>query len=431
MESGSDAQANVASPESAARFEAQYNPFISPQLEDPYPIYARARREAPLFFSPVLNMWVLSRHDDITAVLKDHATFSSADMLKNSYEHVPEALEVLRQGGYARMPLTVDNSPPSHTRVRAAVNKAFTPRRTAMLEPAIRATANALIDSFAAEGKVDLMARFAAPLPLHTMTRLLGVPAEDMNTLKSWSDDWAAFLWAPLPPEGQIACARSMVAYLNYCTSFVEERWRSPKDDLMSDLIRVQDEGSKPALSDAELAYMLNDLIFAGHGTTLNGIGNPVKLLLQNPSSWQALRDQPEFLPAAVEELLRLDAPSQSLLRTAAREVKIRDVTIPEGARLCLLIGSANHDEAVFPEPARFDPQRKNLERTLVFGQGIHLCLGLALARLQIRIALELLGRRLSNLRLSPDQTFVYKPNLIFRGVDRLEVTWDGTAPAA
>jgi cytochrome P450 len=406
----------------------QYNPFVSPQLEDPYPTYARARREAPVFLCPALQMWIVSRYDDITAVLKDHATFSSADMLKNSYEHAPEALQVLKEGGYARMPLTVDNSPPSHTRVRGAVNKAFTPRRTATLEPIVRAITEELIDGFAPDGKGDLMESFAVPLALQTIMRFIGVPLEDMKTLKAWSDDWAAFIWAPLPKEGQIKCAESMVAYLRYGMNFVEERRRSPRDDLMSDLIRGQAEGAESALSDAEMAYMINDLIFAGHETTTNGLANSVKALLSHPDQLALLREQPELLPAAVEELLRADPPSQCLMRTVTREAQVAGVTLAAGTRLCLMLGSASHDEAVFPDPERVDLKRKNLDRTLVFGQGIHSCLGPSLARLEIRVALEILTRRLRNLRLVPDQTFVYKPNLIFRGVTRLEIMWDERA---
>jgi cytochrome P450 len=222
-----------------------------------------------------------------------------------------------------------------------------------------------------------------------------------------------------------------MVAYLRYGMNFVEERRRSPKDDLMSDLIRTRTEGGQEALTDAEMAYMLNDLIFAGHETTVNGIGNSVKMLLSHPDQQALLREQPELLPSAVEELIRVDPPSQCLMRTVTRETEVRGTTLPLGARLCLLLGSANHDEMVFPDPERVAFQRKNLERILTFGQGIHSCIGPSLARLEIRIALELLSRRLKNLRLVPDQTFVYTPNLIFRGVTRLDALWDEKLPAA
>lgn len=414
----------------ALTFADRYNPFVSPQLEDPYPTYAAARREAPIFFSPVLSLWVVSRYEDIIPIYRNPAVFSSSCVITARYEATPEAARVLEAGGYVRSPLTVDNDPPDHTRVRQAVNKAFAPARVARLEAHIRATARELVGAFERDGRADLVARFFFVLPLYVMLDLLGLPRADMQRVRAWGEAWAAFMWAPLAPEQQLECARSMVEYLDYCRAHVAARKAAPGDDLLSDLVRGQSDGT-PALSDLEIAMMINDLLFAGHETTKNTLANMVKLLLEHPDQWADLLANPELVPGAIEEAMRMDSPVQVALRVTTTEVEVAGTTLPRGAGVCLVIGSANHDEAAVPDPERFDIRRKKPERHLTFGHGIHFCLGAMLARLEARVAVGVLTERLRGLRFASEEPISYRPNLLLRGPERLILAWDPPADAA
>ena len=400
-----------------------YNPFISPQLEDPYPVYARARHEFPIFRSSVLGMWVVSRYEDILAIYRNPRQFSSADVLRPRHEPSAEALQVLRGAGYIRTPLTVDNDPPAHTRIRVTISDAFSPRRITLLEEKVRALTHELVDGFARDGQVELVERFAFPLPLRVLLELLGLPREDAGRIKRWSDDWAAFMWAPLEPEQQVACARSMAAYLRYCLEVVAQRKRSPGNDLLSALVHPP-AGDTFRLSDMEAALMLNDLLFAGHETTVNALSNAVKLLVSHPETWEALRRNASLLPMAAEESLRLEPPVHCSVRTATSEAQVAGVSVPQGEQLCLLIASANRDESRFPNPDTLNLERGGQQRGLSFGHGIHYCVGASLARLSIRVALEVLGQRLPDLRLVPGQAFTYKPNLLLHAPSKLHLSW-------
>jgi cytochrome P450 len=413
-----------------ARLATRFNPFVSPQLEDPYPTYAIARRVAPVFYSPVLAMWVVSRYDDITSVLRDNEAFSSANTLKSRNIPSPEALGILEAGGYERKPLIVDTDPPDHARKRSAIVKAFTPARVARLRPQIREIAHDLIDAFEREGRADLMAQFAYNLPVLVILDLLGLPRQDALRIRRWGNSWAAFMWTPLSPAEQVECAHHMVEYLHYCKDQVRARKAAPRDDLLSDLLRGQ-EDSASALSDLEIALMVNDLLFAGHETTSNAIGIGMKLLLTHPDQWASLRADPRLYPSAIDEILRMDSPVQIIPRTTTREVRIAGVTVPAHANICLLIGSANHDELFGPDAERFDIRRPKADKVISFSHGIHYCAGAALARMELRLAIEALGDRLRDLRLAPDQTISYLPSLILRGPSRLEIAWDANALAA
>jgi cytochrome P450 len=405
-------------------FAERYNPFVSPQLEDPYPVYATARREAPVFFSPVLSLWVVSRYDDMVPIFRDHAAFSSEIVTKARYEPTPEAAALLAEGGYVRKPLTVDNAPPDHTRVRTAVNKVFSSARIAKLEASTRATAEELVGGFEKDGRVDLVKGLAYALPLAVMLDLLGLPREDTARIRKWGQAWAAFMWAPLSPEEQLQCARGMIEYMHYCQAQVAARKETLRDDLLSDLIRGQSDDAA-SLTDLEIASVINDFLFAGHETTLNAIGNGVKLLVQHPDQWADLRANPELMGDAIHELLRMDAPVQVGLRLTTREVEVAGTKIPAGNGVCLLLGSANHDETWVTDGDRLDIRRKKPERHLAFGHGIHFCVGAMLARMELRAALSVLGERLRNPRLAPDATITYTPNLMIRGPARLDLVWD------
>ncbi|MGH8348942.1 MAG: cytochrome P450, partial [Pseudomonas sp.] len=315
---------------------------------------------------------------------------------------------------------------PAHTRLRLLIRQGFTPRRLAALEPVIREVANNLVDTFAADGQVDLISQFAYPLPLTVILGMLGVPAHDMPTMRRWTQESIAlnFASATLPLEQQVAYAQGKLAFQRYTRDLVTERAQAPREDLISHLLRARQEGIPP-LSTEEVSSLIPGLIIAGHESTAKLIGNTMRLLLTHPEQRQALQRDPNLTAAAVEEGLRIDAPVLGMVRTTTREVTVGGVALAAGARLFLLYGSANHDETYFTDAEQFHPDRARRTSHLAFGHGIHFCLGAPLARLEARIAIETLGRRLPGLRLAPEQSFAHVPSLVFRGLACLGLVWD------
>ena len=404
--------------------EIAFDPLDPTQRSDPFPVYAEARREAPVFYAPAFDLWVVTRYDDVLAMLKDHEAFSSRNALRSSpREPLPEVREVLAQG-WPRMPIIVDSDPPLHGRIRRPITKAFTPRRVGELAPRIEAIALELLDGFAADGEADLVERFAWPLPLRVMGELIGVPADDLRWLHERSRDWLSVYGATGSVEEQVAAAEGTVELQRYFVTAMEERTRDPRDDLMSALIAAVAEEDEP-LSIVELAGVPLDLLVAGHVTVTRAIGSALVLLLREPGSLDELRGDPELVGPAVEEILRLESPAQGLFREALRDVEVGGVRLPRGARLMVHFGSANRDEAVFADADLYDPHRSDVGRHIAFGKGIHFCIGAPLARLELSIALPLLLERLPCLRRTDDGPLAYDPIFFARGLSSLRLAWD------
>lgn len=406
-----------------ANLGEQFMPVAGDHLQDPYPFFRRARREQPVFFSPVFHMWFVTRYEDVMAVLMDPQTYSSRDTIPTHPEMAPEVREAL--AGYRNPKHLINADPPDHTRMRSLMNHAFTPRRVTALEPSVREIANSLIDGFIDRGRVDLMDAFAYPLPLTVILRMIGVPPEDLKSCRRWSNSISEWAWGQqvLPVERLAACARGMVEFMHYTEALVEARRRDPQDDLISHLLGAREEGVDP-LSPEALVDIIPGLILAGNETTANLIGNTILLLLSHAGLWEEVRADPAAAERAVEEGLRMDASVTGMPRTATRAVELGGVQIPAGSMLFLLYGSANHDDAHFARPESFDIHRGKDAVHLAFGRGIHYCIGAPLGRLEARVAIELLAGRLPGMRLDPEQDFARKPNLLFRGLARLNVNW-------
>ncbi len=398
---------------------AEFQPFVNPQLDDPYSFYKRARSEEPLFYSPLLNGYVLTRYEDILTVLKDPARFSSADNLQPIVRYTPEVIGVLRQG-FPMVRDLVNSDGDQHKRLRAPFLKVFAPERLQAMEDSIRAIANRLVDGFVNHGHAEIISQFTHPLPLEVILTMYGVPLEMMADIKKWCYDMTALFSSQLTPEQQLECARSFVAIQQAVAGLIEERRKAPRNDLISN---IQDSG----LSMNEMVIVLCGLIVAGHKTTSHLISNGLKILLERPQLWQALCDDPSLIPAALEEVLRYDAPVPAMIRTTTQEVELAGVTLPLGTRLFLMYGSANRDETPYPDADRFDIGRfKQVSANhLAFGHGVHHCIGSNLARREARIALEILSKRLPNLRLRPNQQLTHIPTLMNRGFTHLHVEWD------
>ena len=398
--------------------------MVSPHREDPYSIFADLRQEEPVCHSPIFNMWLISRHDDVVQMLNDPRRFTAEGAFsKLSAAFQPEAWALLSQS-HTFTALNMLISEAEHTRLRGPLSKLFAAQQIARHEAMIRRTAAALIDRFAPGGPVDLIEQFAYPLPLQVLFELVGAPMEDVLEIQRGVEAVAACMLSVVPPDQQVEVARRVLAYERYWIDLIARRRADPRDDILSTLVQAIDAG-EARLSQPELVATISaNLILGGHETTVKAIGNGLYHLLTHRERWQALIDDPTLIPGAVEELIRLDGVSLGFFRTTTEPVEVRGVTIPRGETVLLLYASANRDERRFEGPATFDPRRPNLNDHVGFGRGVHYCLGAHLARMELRVVLELLTTRLPGLRLVPDQELRYASSLAMRGLEHLMATW-------
>jgi len=398
-----------------------YCPFSDEQREHPYAFYALLRQQEPITYSPEVASWLITRYKDIRSILAQPDLFSSRDVTRPVTNVTPATSKVLAQG-YAMMPNAISSDGLNHQRFREPYVKAYAAARTIKHEGRVREAVNRLVDELMPARHADIITQFAYPLTLEVLLHTMGIPQERMADAKRWSKDLIAFLYSPLSEERQVECAHGLVAFQHYIASLIEERRKEPREDAISEMVHSQVAGAEP-LSMNELVSALCGLVMAGHKTTIDLIGNGLVLMLNSREHWQKLGEHPELLPTTIEEILRYDSPVQALSRTTTDQVTIGDVTLPAGARLLLVFGAANLDEKQFPEAASFDMQRLP-NRHLGFGYGIHFCVGAPLARLEGRVAFEVLTQRLPQMRLVPDQPLMHSSILAFRGYQRLEVEW-------
>jgi cytochrome P450 len=402
-----------------------FNPLVPPHLEDPYPVYAQAREEAPVFFSPIHGAWVVTRYEDVLAILRDPRRFSSAHRFRNPVAPSPAVQAELAQLP-AEIRLLVNEDPPTHRRTRNLVSQAFSPKHVMAMAPRIHAIAHDLVDQFCAVGKADLVRQYTYPLPMRVLLEFVGLPVEDADFIKQWCQEHILLNVPGMSEEQQLKSARTEVAFRRYADTLIAERRHHPQPDLLSALIHAEVDGER-SLDDRELNALLQQLLFAGHETTTNLLSSTFFHLLRQPDLWHALQAHPSLVPNAVEEGLRYDAPIPGMFRTATQDVHVAGVAIPAGARIFLAFASANRDEGRFATPEQFDVGRVNADKHLSLGHGIHFCLGATLARLEARIGIEVLLQRLPDLRLVPGQQITYLPSLINRAMQHLYVIW-GTA---
>jgi len=396
-----------------------FHPF---DLADPFPFYEWARRQAPVFFSPELNYFVIARYADIKAVFDDWKTFSSENAQAPLRPIGEDARRIMREGGFTAYSGLSARVPPDHTRIRKVVQGCFGVRRFRAIEPQIRAIVNKAIDTVIHKGAADFFREFAYDVPALVLFKLVGVPDADVPKVKAWGVSRSLLTWGNLSDHEQVPHARNMVDYWRYCQDLVRQRREREGDDLPSDLLREQKTGAD--ISDDEIAGVLYSVLFAGHETTTTLIGNGLRELLQHRDGWEALVADPSLIPAAVDEVLRFAPSIVAWRRKALNDTSINGVPVPKGSNILLLIGSANRDDTVFSDPQHFDIHRKDARKHLAFGYGIHTCVGQQLAKIEFIIALEELARRMPGLRLKPDQTFEFARNSSFRVPTALHVEW-------
>ena len=368
---------------------------------NPYEIYERLRRDDPVHRMRLINAWSLTGYEDAQTILQDHKRFSSGD---NKLEYAP----------YRTM---LDLDPPDHTRLRGLVSKAFTPRAVAALGPRVEQIVEELLNDLAGKKRFDLISEFAYPLPVIVIAEMLGIPARDRDRFNVWSNDIALAV-EPVLTNAEIArvqrASDEIVAYFEEIIALRRDR---PEDDMLSALLAAEEEGDK--LTHDELIGTLMLLLVAGNETTRSLIGNGMLALLKNPAQLQRLRDRPELLDSAIDELLRYDSPVQFIIRVVMEETEFKGRRLRAGQKMMILVGAANRDPAVFTAPNELDIGRREKSH-ISFGRGIHYCLGSPLALLEARAAFAGLLERFSSIRLLSDPE--NRNQIVVRGVEDLWV---------
>jgi hypothetical protein len=381
--------------------------------EDPYPILDELRRREPVHHDETFKRWILTRHEDVAAVLRDRAhgvdphkgapdTYASVHLAPN----VPPS------------PSIIFLDPPAHTRLRGLVSKAFTPRAVEAMAPRIQAITDRLLDAVAGREDFDVISDFASPLPIEVICDMLGIDAERQSDFKVWSEALVLAFDPMLTDEGRQQMTAGLGAMHTYFEEIVQARRGSPKDDLISALIAAEESGEK--LTNLEIVTMCSLLLAAGNLTTTDLIGNGVLVLLKHPGELAKLRADPSLIKNAVEELLRFESSIAQATRILAHDVELPEATISAGQTVIPMTAAAHRDPAAYPDPHRFDVTRKDTHH-YAFGGGIHTCLGAPLARIETQIALGALIKRFPKLRLAGDP-LVWRHLPGFRAVTSLRV---------
>ncbi|HEV8541002.1 MAG TPA: cytochrome P450 [Verrucomicrobiae bacterium] len=380
------------------------NLFSDEMRRNPYPVYEQLRNASPLLHVAPLDAWLVFDYEGVKRVISDHDAFTS--------RVGPEWLVFL--------------DPPRHTRLRALIAKAFTPRVVANLEPRIQRLARELLDEKIERGEMDLATDFTIPLPMIVIAEMVGVPVEDRERFKQWSDVILALSYGFFKGEAEAKATSDFrattVEMYEYVGRLMEERRKSARDDLLTKLVEAEVEGEK--LSQGDVVAFVQLLLVGGQETTTNLVNNSILCFLQHPGELARLRANPALLPSAIEEVLRYRSPFQWTLRAPLRDVELHGQTIPRGKRVLAVLGSANHDPKHFNDPARFDIMR-DPNPHIAFGHGIHFCLGAPLARLEAKVALSEILARLKNFRLPSAEPWEPRKALNVHGPARLPICFE------
>ena len=404
---------------------ADLDPFHPDVVQEPHAFYAALRREAPLYRLPNGAYYLISRYRDVRDAAMDLEVYSSnlvAVMMQG--QERPELLSLSAGGATGAVDALAIADPPVHARQRKLSNKAFSMRRVAALEPAIRALAESLVGAILPQGgsrwsSADWMREVAVPLPMTVIAGLIGLPSEDIPQLKRWSDAAVSLLSGVNTPAQLAESAGQVGELIAYFGERVDEAALAPEDDVIGDLVRSQ--ARERALTRDEVLSILLQILTAGNESTTSLIGSALLLLLENPDVEQRIRADRALLEPFIEEALRLESPFHGHFRLVRRDTEVAGEPLPEGSRVMLLWSAANRDGDEFPNPDAIDLARRNAKAHLGFGIGIHHCIGAALARLETRVVLETLLARTSALRRA-DGKVAHVPSLLVRCLAALPV---------
>lgn len=408
-----------------AAHAAAFDPFEGAFHLDPSQALRWSRAQAPVFYSAKLGYWVVSRYGDVKAVFRDNVTFSPCIALEKITPFGPEADATLAKHHYDMRRTLVNEDEPAHMDRRRALMHSFLPEEVAQHEPMARRLAREYVDRFIDRGQADLVDEMLWEVPLTVALHFLGVAEEDMETLRRYSIAHTVNTWGRPTPEEQVAVAEAVGNFWTYAGQVLEKMRADPSGPgWMKYALRRQKELPE-VVTDSYLHSMMMAGIVAAHETTANATANALRLLLENRESWEEICADPALIPNAVEECLRLSGAIIAWRRLATCDTRVGGVDIPKGAKLLIVMTSANHDERHFESADVFDIHRDSAVDHLSFGYGSHQCLGKNLARMEMRVFLEELTRRLPHMELVPDQRFDYLPNIAMRGPLHLHVRWD------
>ncbi len=377
--------------------------------DDPHEVWTWMRREAPVYYDEAAAVWGIAAYDDVLAIEKDPVTFSSHRAPRPHGDHLP-------------MMISMDD--PEHRQRRGLVNRGFTPRRIAEMEPAVAALCARIVDRVCQRGSCDFVWDVAAPLPLMVIAELLGFDVEAHEDLLRWSDDLMRATTLDPTPEQAQAGFDAMLGFREFQLGVIADRRRAPRDDLVSKLCQAEVEGGR--LDDESIVNEALLILIGGDETTRHVISGGMLALLEQPEQLDALRADPGLLPVAVEELLRWVSPVKNMARTATRDVEVHGRQLHEGDQLMLFYPSANRDEDVFPLAQTLDIRRQPNPH-LAFGFGTHFCLGASLARLELRVLLAEVLARLPDLALADPSPLTYRPSNFVSGLESMPVRFAPT----
>ncbi|MFE6939906.1 cytochrome P450 [Streptomyces chartreusis] len=402
----------------AAPSALAFDPWDPAFLADPYPAYAELRARGRVHYYEPTDQWLVPHHADVSALLRERRLgrtyqhrFTHEDFGRTAPPPEHEPFHVLNDHGM------LDLEPPDHTRIRRLVSKAFTPRTVEQLKPYVRRLAGELVAGLVEAGGGDLLTDVAEPLPVAVIAEMLGIPESDRGQLRPWSADICGMYELSPSPETAEKAVRASVEFSEYLLELIAARRKEPGEDLISGLIAAHDEGDR--LTEQEMISTAVLLLNAGHEATVNATVNGWWALFRNPGQLSALRADHSLIPSAIEELMRYDTPLQLFERWVLDEIEIDGTTIPRGAEIAMLFGSANHDPEVFEAPAALDLTRKDNPH-ISFSAGIHYCIGAPLARIELAASMSALVDQAPTLRAAADPE--RKPNFVIRGLEGLRV---------
>jgi cytochrome P450 len=388
-------------------------------LSDPFGVLAQRREQTPVFYVPEVDLYFVTRYADAERIFLDPANFSAANASSPVWKPCPAAAEVLAT--VPKKPTLNNADPPRHGPMRKAVLKALTPRRIAAMESVLREVTRDLIRQIAKEPVADLVAGLTYPLPGYAAFTLLGFPGSHWDMIKQWCRRRVQLTYGRLPDDEQVDVASMIVTFWKYCDRHVALREREPGDDFTTELIRYAADHPDEVVR-TDIVTIVYAMALAGHDSTTAAMGNGLRYLLADRSGWAKLIADPGLIPNAVEEMMRFDPPVIGQRRIALRDTEIGGVMVPKGAQLMLTFASVHRDRAQYENPDEFDVTRDGARSQLSFGKGVHLCIGAPLARLEMRLAVELLTRLTPAMRLVEGQDYTIVPNLVFRNLERLMV---------
>jgi cytochrome P450 len=397
--------------------------FHASTQEDWYPTYQWLRDEMPVYRIPGTDEYVISRYDDIAHVLRHQRTFPTGASKRRS----AAAQRVYERGGWERM-TPLGTNPPIHRHYRALVDHLLSGRQLERWKPFINTSISALMDEFVEDGRVEWIDQFASKLPAMVITQMLGLPAADLRQLRAWSSAWVLPFIRKLEPNEDVWVAEQVVEFYEYLKTAINQKRSDPGDDIITSLTQAQFAGER-LLTDQEIITIVDHLFIGGNETTTFAMASGLWIALREPGLYEDLTNHRDRLPAFIEEVLRLESPTQGLWRAVAEDTELAGVRIQAGSTVHLRYASANRDERVFGCPADVDVHRRNSRRHMAFSLGEHHCPGAELTRLEQVLTLEAVIDRLPNLRLSNINDFLHVPMFAMRSLRALHLDFDPLPP--